>query len=121
MDLYERQPLFADVDMFLRQRAFQLFCFDGVAGRRLAQQALLDLPKPGRQQALWTDAIYVRKFEDWTSMEDSSLAKLALVFDVVVDAPDHTHFILSMIDQRQKTDFATQYASRKRWKGPRDH
>lgn len=59
--LYKDQPLFADVDVFLRERGFTLFDVKFPLGRKVRKT----VPKEGRDwkgQGLWTYALYLRDF-----------------------------------------------------------
>lgn len=52
--MYEGQPLFADVDSFLRARGFDLFDLNRVYWRRPVR------PSAGRGQLVFADALYFR-------------------------------------------------------------
>ncbi|GAB6050846.1 hypothetical protein JCM16106_16950 [Hydrogenophilus islandicus] len=113
--LYLNQPLFAEVDAFLRQRGFSFFTFDGIASRLLktfvGSGGSLAIR---RMQALWADAIYIRAIEQWEELPTPRLAKLALLLDLVVDAPDYCHHALTLIDRREGTRHAAIYLQRLR-------
>jgi FkbM family methyltransferase len=70
--MYVDQPLFADVDSFLRAEGFQLFDLS----RYRARRASLPAAMPTRGQLLWGHALYLRRVETVT---DARAARLAVV------------------------------------------
>jgi FkbM family methyltransferase len=58
VELYEGQPLFADIDVFLRQRGFRLFDLDIRRWRRKPLGPDFERLRVG--QAVWADALYLR-------------------------------------------------------------
>lgn len=59
--LYRDQPLFADVDSFLRGRGFTLFDIRVPLGRKI-RKSVTNKSKYWQGQGLWTDALYFRDF-----------------------------------------------------------
>jgi FkbM family methyltransferase len=57
--LYKSQPVFSDVDTFLRGKGFTLFDIRDVPGRKIRKTAPAGMRK-WRGQALWTDGLYFR-------------------------------------------------------------
>ena len=62
VELYENQPLFADVDRFLRGQGFTFHTFMGFGSRCFKPMLANNDPNRGMKQLLWSDAVYVR---DW--------------------------------------------------------
>jgi FkbM family methyltransferase len=112
LPLYRDQPLFADVERYLREKGFQLFAFDYIASRLL--RAFADSGhRPGRRaQALWADALFIPQLKRWDDFPTPRLAKLALLLDLVADAPDYCHYALTLIDRREGTNYAAVYLAR---------
>ena len=110
--LYRDQPLFADVERYLREKGFQLFAFDYIASRLL--RAFADSGhRPGRRaQVLWADALFIPQLKRWDDFPTPRLAKLALLLDLVADAPDYCHYALTLIDRREGTNYAAAYLAR---------
>lgn len=110
LPLYENQPLFSEVERYLRERGFLFYAFDGIASR--AYRPYADQTKKrgsGRSQALWADAIFVRDFRTLDTLETVRLKKLAVLLDMVVRSRDLCHRVLALIDQREGTDHARTY------------
>ena len=71
--LYKDQPLFTDVDSFLRERGFTLFDIRTPLGRKVRKT----VPRESRGwkgQGLWTDALY---FRDFVSKKDEYLENIS--------------------------------------------
>lgn len=100
VSLYQDQPLFADVDRFLRGAGFQFHTFAEVAGRSFRPL----IPKGGEfapvRQFLWADAIYVA---DWMQLErlaPERLRRYAVLAHDVLHSYDLAHLLLQELDRR---------------------
>ncbi|MDX2216782.1 MAG: FkbM family methyltransferase [Oculatellaceae cyanobacterium bins.114] len=96
--LYSNQPLFSDVDTFLRSRDFSLFDL-ALAHRLRMRSPIQSLSHPG--QLLWADAFYFRDllrpdFAQAHFKTPDQLLKLACVADVM-DFPDYALEILEYL------------------------
>jgi FkbM family methyltransferase len=82
--LYTGQPLFADVDTFMRSKGFSLFDLESIS-RESRCAELVSTRRPG--QLLWADAIYLRDpllLKDVSAFsQPDQLFKLACVADVL--------------------------------------
>ncbi|MEA3643434.1 MAG: hypothetical protein VBE63_26390 [Lamprobacter sp.] len=111
--LYEDQPLFAEVDQFLRSQGFLLHSFTGIATRRYKAFAqACPQRRPRRGQAIWTDAIYVRDFRHLEALSSLKLKKLAVLLDQVAGADDLCFEVLQLLDAREGTTLAPGYLGR---------
>lgn len=63
MQLYEDQPLFADIDIFLRTRGFELYTLLSFGTRMHEPLSSADIPRSCSRQALWSDAIYLKRID----------------------------------------------------------
>jgi protein O-GlcNAc transferase len=112
LELYQGQPLFGEVDQFLRAQGFQFHTFDHLAGR--AFKPLMpggDENAPFRQ-TLWADAIYVR---DWMRLEALSTEKLrnyAVLAHDLLGSVDLAHLVLAALDRKAGTSHAPRYLER---------
>jgi FkbM family methyltransferase len=102
--LYIDQPLFSDVDSFLRGELFTLF-FLKTAHRTRATSPVCSPKRPG--QMLWGDAIYLRDLirQDISSSQKTptQIFKLACISDVL-DFPDFTLELLEYLTLNFGTD-----------------
>jgi protein O-GlcNAc transferase len=112
VELYRGQPMFADVDIFLRGHGFQFHAFNGFATRAFKPLMLNDDPNVGFRQALWSDANYVR---DWMRLEDLpelKLTKYAVLAHDLLQSYDLAHLVLSALDRKAGGGLAAAYLSR---------
>lgn len=79
LPLYKDQPLYGDIDQFLREQGFLLHKFESGAGRVFAAMQAPPGMEPVPSQFLWADAIFVRDFLTFETMEADALYKLALI------------------------------------------
>jgi FkbM family methyltransferase len=109
VELYKGQPMFADVDIFLRTQGFQFHTFPGFGSRAFKPLAPQGNPNLGLRQYLWTDAIYVR---DWMHLESLSEVKLrnyAILAHDLLNSYDLAHLVLSALDRSTKGNLAAAY------------
>jgi len=109
VEMYEGQPLFADVDRVLRGAGFQFHTFEGF-GKRSFKPFLVDNdPHRGLRQILWSDAVYVRDFLKFESVHEDKLLKLALMLHDIFHSCDLCLYALTEIDRRTGTDYVQRY------------
>src|SRR5581483_5358136 len=109
--LYKNQPLFGDIQVFLRDRGFLFHKFLDIAGR-----SFRPLNGPGgnpfaaTSQVLWADAIFVRDFSKLDRFSDEQLIKSAAILLGAYHSHDLVHYLLREYDRRRKTSVAQRYA-----------
>jgi protein O-GlcNAc transferase len=112
VELYKGQPMFADVDTFLRGSGFQFHTLNGFSGRAFKPLVANGDVNSAFRQALWSDALYVR---DWMRLDDLSEAKLrnyAILAHDVLRSYDLAHVVLSALDSRTGGNRAAHYLRR---------
>jgi FkbM family methyltransferase len=112
VELYKGQPMFADVDTFLRGNGFQFHTLNGFSGRAFKPLIANGDVNSVFRQALWSDALYVR---DWMHLEDLSETKLrnyAILAHDVLRSYDLAHLVLSALDKRTGGARAADYLKR---------
>jgi FkbM family methyltransferase len=105
MALYRNQPLFCDVQAFMREHGFVLHKLIDLVGHSL-------LPPPGPQpvnQLLWGDAVFVRDFTRLDRFDDDDLIRAALVLNDCYRSFDLVALLLAEHDRRRATDYAARY------------
>jgi protein O-GlcNAc transferase len=107
--LYENQPLFAEVDQYLRERGFIFHAFEGIATRGYKPYSSLTANINGMRQAIWSDAIFVRDPSQWEKLSTLKLKKLAAILDAVTKSYDLCFLALGLIDKREGSDLSSQY------------
>jgi len=112
VELYKGQPMFADVDTFLRANGFQFHTMNGVSGRAFKPLIANGDVNSAFRQSLWTDALYVR---DWMHLEDLSETKLrnyVILAHDILRSYDLVHLVLSALDSKTGGGRAADYLQR---------
>jgi FkbM family methyltransferase len=110
--LYKNQPMFADVDIFLRNAGFQFHTFKGFGSRTFSPVQMDNNPTKGLHQMLWSDAVYVRDWMHLQAIDDLKLRKYAVLAHDVCSSFDLAHMLLQALDQKNGTDLSTRYLVR---------
>ena len=111
--LYENQPLFSEIEQYLRQRGFMFHAFEGVAVRGYKPYCQKVKNRQGLRQAIWSDAIFIRDLDKIETLSTLKLKKFAALLDRVVRSYDVCHLVLQLIDKRENTHFAEVYLAQK--------
>jgi FkbM family methyltransferase len=109
VQLYEDQPLFADVDQLLRTQGFMFHRFSGLQGRTYKPLMLNNNPYAAMSQTLWSDAIYVPDLARLDSLESPALIKLAALLHEIYRSFDLSHLVLAAHDRRWGTFYTQRY------------
>jgi FkbM family methyltransferase len=111
--LYRDQPLFGDIQVFLRDNGFVLHKLVDCAGRPFRP---FSLPNPYLpiSQLLWADAIFVRDFTRLDTYSDDGLLKAAAVLDVAYGSVDLVGLLLAEYDRRRGTRLRQRYIGKLR-------
>lgn len=111
--LYENQPLFSEIEQYLRQRGFMFHAFEGMAVRGYKPYCQQVKNKKGLRQAIWTDAIFIRNLDCIESFSTVKLKKFAAILDSVTHSYDVCYLVLQLIDKRENTHFSEVYLTQK--------
>lgn len=109
--VYKDQPLFGDLQLFLRDQGFLLHKFIDVAGRCFKPFNIENNPHAVMSQVLWADAVFVRDFTQLDCVADTRLLKTAAILHEVYLSFDFVLFFLIELDRRNGNDLAARYAS----------
>lgn len=111
-EIYQGQPLFADIDRFLRSQGFQFHCFTSLSGRAFKPIVINNNVNAPVRQLLWGDAVYVR---DWMRLDTLCPAKLrhyAVLAHDILQSIDLAHLILAELDRQTGSAHAPAYRTR---------
>jgi len=86
--LYAGQPLFADVDAYLRSQGFMLHTMDALQGRMFKPFWWGSDLNRGVRQVLWTDAVYIRDVTEWGTMPAEKMLAMAAILHEVYASVD---------------------------------
>jgi FkbM family methyltransferase len=109
LPFYVDQPLFADVDSFLRRQGFVLHRFDQLKSRVLKPLLVNKDIYAGLSQVFWTDAIYIRDFTRLDLFSPGQLLRLALILHDCYRSVDMVLYLLLEHDRRCDTRYGPLY------------
>lgn len=112
VELYEGQPLFADVDRFLRAAGFQFHTLLTFGGRCFKPMLVDNDPNRGIRQLLWVDAVYVRDFLRLDAVPTDKLLRLAVILHDLYQSYDFCMHVLGVVDKRQGSVLQAHYMAR---------
>merc|ERR1712217_615603 len=98
VEIYDKQPLFAEVDQFLRRAGFVFHRFSEIQGRPMKPLHFLSDPLRPISQQLWADAVYVRDMWDLSNHSKEQLLKTACILHEVYHSYDVVHHVLAKMD-----------------------
>ncbi len=101
VEIYEGQPLFADVDRLLRSQGFCFLRFAYTMGRPFRPLRQAANPNAALSQLLWADAIYVRDFRQRRRWSERQLKAAAFLLHELYGAFDLVALLLGELDRRQ--------------------
>ena len=108
IELYEGQPLFADIDQFLRAQGFMLHHLRPPSLRMIKPGDPGPRPGVGSQTA-WSDALYVRDIRERDSLSDAQLMTLARMLHDGFTYFDAVAHCLETLDRRDDGDRLRRY------------
>lgn len=112
VELYKGQPLFADIDLFLRSLGFQFHTMDYLGSRCFKPFVVENNLNKGLNQQLWADAVYVRDFLNFEAVSDDKLTKLAVILNDVYQSFDFCYYVLDHLDKRDGGGRTADYLGR---------
>jgi FkbM family methyltransferase len=107
--LYIDQPLFSDVDQFLRRQGFVLHRFAELKSRVFKPLIVNKDIYAGLSQLFWADAIYIRDFTRLDLLSSEQLLRLATVLHDCYQSVDVVLYLLLEYDKRSGTNFGVTY------------
>ncbi len=108
LPLYKNQPLFAELELFLRSQGFMVHKFMGF-GSRCYKPVIMGNNINAGVQHLWSDVIFVRDIMQWHQLSAPQLLKMAVLLHEIYLSYDLAAAALQEFDQRQQTSFAKLY------------
>ena len=109
LPLYVGQPLFSDVDLFLRGQGFVLHRFFPTVSRVIKPMLIDNNIYAGLSQLVWADAIFVRDFTRLETYSDAELLKTCAILHDCYGSIDLVLRLLTEFDRRQGGVMAQTY------------
>jgi len=99
VSMYKGQPLFGEVDCYLRSKGFVPHALLGPQGRTFFPLVVNNDTGAKIHQAMWADMIYVRDFMRFDELSADDLLRLAIIvhevchsYDLAAHAIQHAHY-----------------------------
>lgn len=100
LPMYENQPQFSEVEMFLRQRGFVVHRFAPLVSRVIRPMIVNRDVYAAGSQILWSDAVFVRDFTRLGGLSAEQLLKYAFIVHDVYGSFDLALRVLMEYDRR---------------------
>lgn len=111
LQMYVDQPLFADIDAFLRGAGFVFHRFFPAVSRVIGPMMVEGNIYAGLSQMLWADALFVRDFTKAHVFSDDDLLATAMIVHDCYRSYDLSLSMLSEYDRRTGKTMAGRYLS----------
>lgn len=112
LELYKDQPMFSDIDAFLRKHGFQFHDFAGMGSRSFKPVMSPQHLFLGFGQRVWADAYYVKDWMDWDTLPAVKLKRLAALLHDIVGAYDLAFAALEALERQLGSAVAPRYLKR---------
>jgi FkbM family methyltransferase len=109
LPLYVDQPLFSDVEQFLRHRGYVFHCFFAPTNRIIQPMTIDGNIMSGLNQLVWADAVFVRDFSRLEHLDDRELLTMAAIMHDCYHSWDLTLRLLIELDRRTDGTLAPGY------------
>jgi FkbM family methyltransferase len=109
LPMYVGQPLFSDVDQFLRQHDFMLHRFEPLTSRAIKPILVNNDPYAGFSQVFWADAIFMRDIVHLDRLSADQLLRLAVILHECYRSYDVALRLLTEYDRRSGTHHGEAY------------
>lgn len=106
--MYKNQPLFSEIEMFLRTQGFVLHKIMGFGTRSFKPIVIRNNKNVGPQQ-LWSDVIFIRDFTRLNLLSPAQLLKMAVIMHEVYQSVDLALIILQEYDKQRQTALSQEY------------
>lgn len=100
LPLYENQPLFSEVELYLRSRGFMLHRFWPLKSRTLKPLLINRDIYFGLSQTFDADAIFIPSFDRWKQLSQARLSALAMLLHDLYGSFDLAYALLRIVDER---------------------
>lgn len=111
--IYQKQPLFGDIDVALRSHNFLIHKFIGITGRQLKPFLVNDNPFSPLSQILYAEAaVYIKNFMEFEALATDKLLRLATILHEVYGSYDLCALALEHYDHKKGTSLHQAYINR---------
>jgi FkbM family methyltransferase len=109
LPMYQGQPLFSEVELFLRERGFTFHRFAPLVSR-IVQPMLINNDARGQlSQVTYADAVFIKDFTKFDQLSLEGLKKIALILHDIYGSFDIVLRALMTFDSKAKSSLAEKY------------
>ena len=112
LPMYKGQPLFSEVEMFLRNMGFVFHRFSPLVSRTVQPMIVGDDIYKGLSQLFWADAIFIKDFTKFDQLNLLQLKKIALILHDVYGSFDIVLRALMAHDMKSNSKLAEGYLAK---------
>ncbi|OHC75917.1 MAG: methyltransferase FkbM [Rhodospirillales bacterium RIFCSPLOWO2_12_FULL_58_28] len=109
LPMYENQPLFSEVEIFLRGQGFLFHRFAPLASRAVQPMLVDNDIHKGLGQIFWADAVFIRDFTKLDALSPLRLKKMALILHDIYGSCDLALRCLMACDGKMQNGLAEKY------------
>lgn len=109
LPMYIGQPLFSDVDRFLREHGFVLHRFEPLVSRTIKPLLRNNDPYAGFSQLFWADAVFVKDFIRLDNLDSDQLIRLSVILHECYRSYDLVAHLLLEHDRRTRSGFGDRF------------
>jgi len=109
LSMYKDQPLFSEVEQFLRGQGYMLHKFEPLVTRDLSPVLLGKDPYIGHSQVFWADAIFIRDITRLEALSADQLLRLAVVLYDCYRSYDIVLYLLREHDRRDNQGYGEKF------------
>ena len=111
LPLYSGQPLFSDIETFLRGEGFVLHRFFPAVSRVVRPLLINNDPYAGLSQLVWADAVFIKDLSRLEALSEAQLLKTAKILHDCYQSVDVVLYLLTEYDRRTQQHLGRAYLS----------
>ena len=111
LPLYSGQPLFSDIETFLRGEGFVLHRFFPAVSRVVRPLLINNDPYAGLSQLVWADAVFIKDLSRLEALSEAQLLKTAQILHDCYQSVDVVLYLLTEYDRRTQQHLGRAYLS----------
>tara|TARA_B110000444_G_scaffold260253_1_gene306545 strand:- start:2086 stop:2934 length:849 start_codon:yes stop_codon:yes gene_type:complete len=112
IELYLNQPLFSEIELFLRGLGFVFHKFIPLRSRVLKPMLVENSKTAGLSQIFDGDAVFIRDFTKYDKTHPDRLLKSAIILHDLYQSLDMVYQLLIAFDRRRRTNLAAKYLAK---------
>lgn len=109
LEMYKGQPLYGDVERFLRTQGFMLHRFEPLVTRDFTPVLLSSDPYAGHSQVFWADAVFVRDLTRLDLLSPEQILRLAVILFDCYRSHDLVLYLLREHDRRAHKGYGEKF------------